>query len=685
MMKDLFLKIQNSHDVIFKALLLAICAAVIIYALPKEGKFKYDFKQGKPWLHENLYAPFDFAVLKSTQDLEQEKIEIQKNSPLYFNHSDSISTIAIRALKKSLEQNLTTSKKNNLEVINSSLKKLTIIYAQGIVQTIELETEIKPEELIVIQRNGHFEEIEFGELMSISEAVLELKKDSSKLTGESALNLQDLLINSIQQNVFYAADKTEAVKQSKLESIINTHGKVEQSELIVAKGELINEDLYWKLSSLKQEFEHSKGDDASIYFVMAGKTIFVCLIFFVLVLFLGIFREHILNVNNRVVFILITFTSVVLMGIAPMHIEGLNIYLLPFCILPIVIKAFYDEIMAAFIYILAMILIGFSVPNGFEFVYIEVMAGLIAVFSLVNLKKRSQLLGTAGIIFITYCIAHLSVIIMQEGTWHNIELSNLYAFGGAAILTLLSYPLIYVFEKLFGFLSDVTLMELSDTNSTLLRNLATKTPGTFQHSMQVANLAETAIQKIGGNPLLVRTGALYHDIGKLEAPQFFIENQVSGFNPHDDLEPKESSRIIINHVIKGIEMAKKHKLPEVLIDFIRTHHGTSQVKYFLFKEKEEHAGEEVDASNFTYPGPIPFSKETAVLMMADACEAASRSLKAYTTESVNKLVDGIIDGQAKEGQFANADITFKDITTIKSIFKKMLLNIYHVRVEYPKG
>ena len=684
-MKDLFLKIKNSHDVIFKALLMAVCAAIIIYALPKEGKYKYEFQQGKPWMHENLYAPFDFAVLKSNEDLLEEKTEIEENSSLYFNQSDSVSEIVISTLQKYLEDNIGSIKNSNLEQRNSSLRKLRSVYSKGIVRTIELQNEINPYQLIVIQRNGHFEEIEFGELLSIKEAILELERDSVSNSRQSTINIQDELINSIQHNVFYDAIKTNAVKQSKLKNIINTHGNIERSQLIVAKGELINEEIYWKLTSLKQEFEHSKGDDSSVYFVMVGKTIFVCLIFFVLVLFLGIFRQNILNVNNRVVFILITFTSVVLMGIAPQYIEGLNIYLLPFCILPIVIKAFYDEIMAAFIYILAMILIGFSVPNAFEFVYIEILAGLIAVFSLVNLKKRSQLLGTAGIIFITYCIAHLSIIIMQEGTWHNIELSNLYAFGGAATLTLLSYPLIYVFEKIFGFLSDVTLMELSDTNSPLLRNLATKTPGTFQHSMQVANLAETAIQKIGGNPLLVRTGALYHDIGKLEAPQFFIENQVSGYNPHDDLEPRESSRIIINHVIKGIEMAKKHNLPEVLIDFIRTHHGTSQVKYFLYKEKEENPNEEVDTLSFSYPGPIPFSKETAVLMMADACEAASRSLKTYTTESVNKLIDGIIDGQAKEGQFANADITFKDITTIKSIFKKMLLNIYHVRVEYPKG
>ena len=684
-MKNLFLKIQNSLDVIFKALLLAVCAAVIIYALPKEGKFKYDFQQGKPWLHENLYAPFDFAVLKSNENLLNEKAEIENNSSLYFNQFDSISRLAINNLRKSLEDSIGSAIILSLEKRNYSLKKVKAIYAAGIVKTIELKNDVHPNQLIVIQRNGHFEEIEFGDLLSIKEAILELQLDSDIINSQSPSNIQNELINAIQHNVFYDANKTGAVKQSKLQNIINTHGKVERSELIVAKGELINEEIYWKLTSLKQEFEHSKGDDSSVYFVTVGKIIFVSLIFFVLVLFLGVFRQNILNVNNRVVFILITFTSVVLMGIAPLYIEDLNIYLLPFCILPIVIKAFYDEIMAAFIYILAMILIGFSVPNAFEFVYIEILAGLIAVFSLVNLKKRSQLLGTAGIIFVTYCIAHLSIMIMQEGTWHNIELNNLYAFGGAATLTLLSYPLIYVFEKIFGFLSDVTLMELSDTNSTLLRNLATKTPGTFQHSMQVANLAEIAIQKIGGNPLLVRTGALYHDIGKLEAPQFFIENQVSGFNPHDDLEPRESARIIINHVIKGVELAKKHNLPEVLIDFIRTHHGTSQVKYFLFKEKEENPNQEIDASNFSYPGPIPFSKETAVLMMADACEAASRSLKTYTAESVNKLIDGIIDGQAKEGQFANADITFKDITTIKSIFKKMLLNIYHVRVEYPKG
>jgi putative nucleotidyltransferase with HDIG domain len=332
-----------------------------------------------------------------------------------------------------------------------------------------------------------------------------------------------------------------------------------------------------------------------------------------------------------------------------------------------------------------MILIGFVAPNGFEFVYLQSIAGLMAIFTLVSLRKRSQLLNTVIVIFITYSVSDLALLLVQEGNFQSLEYANFYWFGASAVLTLLVYPLIYLFEKIFGFLSDVTLMEIADTNSPLLRELASKAPGTFQHSMQVANLAERAVLKVGGNPLLVRTGALYHDIGKMEAPHFFIENQAGGINPHDELKALESARIIINHVIKGIELAKKNNLPEILIDFIRTHHGTSTVKYFLYKHKEEFGEENTDLVQFSYPGPKPFSKETAILMMADACEAAARSLNEYSEETVSNLVNGIIDSQAKEGQFSNADITFKDISEIKQMFIGMLLNIYHVRIAYPKG
>ncbi|MEM9024884.1 MAG: HDIG domain-containing metalloprotein, partial [Bacteroidota bacterium] len=375
---------------------------------------------------------------------------------------------------------------------------------------------------------------------------------------------------------------------------------------------------------------------------------------------------------------------IVSMAAVSLHFEAVDMYALPFCILPIIIRTFFDNRLATFVAIIAIVLIGFLAPNGFEFVYLEVIAAVAAIFSLATLRKRSQMLGTAVIIFCTYSICYFAIAVIQEGDFSTIDWNKLAWFGISAVLTLLVYPLIFVFEKLFGFLSDVTLMELSDTNSSLLRELATHAPGTFQHTLQVANLAEAAALEVGGDPLLVRTGSLYHDIGKMADPAFFIENQASDNNPHDDLDFKESARIIISHVIKGIEMAKKHNLPELIIDFIRTHHGTTKTMYFLQSYRNAHPDETVDEAQFQYPGPAPYSKETAILMMADSVEAASRSLKKHDADTIGSLVDNIIQSQADQGQFEHADITFKDISNIKKIFKKMLMNIYHVRIEYPK-
>jgi putative nucleotidyltransferase with HDIG domain len=309
---------------------------------------------------------------------------------------------------------------------------------------------------------------------------------------------------------------------------------------------------------------------------------------------------------------------------------------------------------------------------------------MVAIFSIVNMRNRSQIFISAILIFITYSVSYIGIIIIQEGNNDVITWFDFAWFGVSALLTLFSYPLIFVFEKIFGFTSDVSLLELSDTNGKLLRELASRAPGTFQHSLQVANLAEEAIYKIGGNSLLVRTGALYHDIGKMEMPMYFIENQAGGINPHDDLSFDESAAIIISHVIKGIEIAKKNNLPEQIIDFIRTHHGTTMTAYFYRSFLKAFPEEAVDESKFHYPGPIPYSKETAVLMMADSVEAASRSLKKYDVETIDALVDKIINSQISQNQFANADITFKDINVLKKIFKKKLMNIYHVRVEYPR-
>jgi|TARA_B110000037_G_scaffold68122_1_gene82532 putative nucleotidyltransferase with HDIG domain len=687
-MNEFLNKLRDSQDLFFKGFVILFALGIIVFLMPKEGKFKYEFQKGKPWLHENLYAPYDFAIIKSDAELIKEEQAIRNNSSLYFVLDKTVEEKALYNLNTSLLAQLDTLKvrehKKYIEIVSLAIKLLNNVYSQGIIQPIE-NRELKNDDLITLISVNETIEGEKGSFMTVKLASEYLRNELQKLKQGSRGILQNLILDNLHHNVLYDETTSEKVLNDRLSKLSKTKGKVEKEQLIVGKGQVVNDELWLQLQSLKIEYEIKKGSEKNFYFITAGQVLIVGMVFLVMVLFLSLFRQKIINVNNRVMFIVVSFTLTVLMGMIPLYFEQVPIYALPFCILPILIKSFYDELLASYIYFLAIILIGFYAPNGFEFVFLQVITGLIALFSLVSLRKRSQLLTTVFIIFLSYSVSNLAILIVQEGNWQNIKIENFYWFGASAILTLLVYPLIYIYEKIFGFLSDVTLMEIADTNSPLLRELAAKAPGTFQHSMQVANLAERAILKVGGSPLLVRTGALYHDIGKMLAPHYFIENQVGGVNPHNDLEPNESAKIIINHVLKGIEIAKKNNLPEVIIDFIRSHHGTSTVKYFLYQYKTLHPEKETDTGDFTYPGPIPFSKETAVLMMADACEAASRSLNEYNEESLSSLVTNIIDGQAKEGQFANADITYKDISVIKRIFINMLQNIYHVRIAYPKS
>jgi putative nucleotidyltransferase with HDIG domain len=359
-----------------------------------------------------------------------------------------------------------------------------------------------------------------------------------------------------------------------------------------------------------------------------------------------------------------------------------NLYLIPFCIVPVIIRTFFDTRIALFTHLTLVLILGFIAPNGFEFVFLQIIAGMVAIFSIVSMRNRAQLFLSSGIILLAYWTAYIGISIIHLDSLKGIEWNNMGWFAANAMLTLFAYPMIFMFEKIFGFISDVSLIELSDTNSFLLRELALKAPGTFHHSIQVSSLAEAAIYKIGGNALLVRTGALYHDIGKIDNPLYFIENKNTEINPHDDLAFEDSAKIIISHVIKGIEKAKKHNIPEAIIDFIRTHHGTTTVQYFYNSFLKTYPETIADKTKFKYTGPIPFSKETAVLMMADSVEAASRSLKKPDAPSLNKLVDDIIDYQIQEKQFENSNITFKDISEIKKIFKKRLMSIYHVRIDY---
>lgn len=684
-MKKIITFLRNSHEHIFKVMLAVLTIVYIVYLFPKEAKFQYEFQQGKPWLHQDLIAPFDFAIYKTEDEINRERQEIMTNATPYFKVHSSIPEILIQTFRENFAAaNPTSQKKFLLETGENIIRD---IYGKGIIK-IDDVIDSKPDDFSIITlENNVAEERELSDVYTLQTAFQYTENLlNEKLHAENEkIFLRSMIENALIHNIFYDKETTDKIINEKLYNLSLTKGKVEKDVGIISKGEIVTGEKNQELLSLKMEYEKHAGGEKSALIAIAGQTIIVFIIIFLMMAFLYLFRKDIIHESNKVAFLLIMVALMVTMAIISLKIQEINIYALPFCILPILLRTFYDTRLATFTYTLTIILIGFLAPNGFEFVFIELVAGIAAIFSIVNLYNRSQLFTTSFFVFIAYCISYFGIIIIHQGHWEKPDLMNFTWFGTSAMLTLFAYPLMYVFERMFGFLSDVSLMELSNTNSPLLRKLAENAPGTFQHSLQVANIAEDLIQNIGGNPLFVRTGALYHDIGKLENPVFYSENQQAGINPHQQLKSEESAQIIIQHVIKGVEMAKKHKLPEPIIDFIRTHHGTTKTRYFYENYKNEHPGEEVEGRLFTYPGPIPFSKEGAVLMMADSVEAASRSLKRPTAESISRLVDEIINQQIADNQFNHSNITFRDISEIKKLLKRKLMNIYHMRIEYPKG
>ncbi len=670
-------------------MLIIIGIAAIVYIFPKQGKFQYEFQnlKGKPWYHEDLIAPFDFAIKKSTDELEIEKAEIIKSAKPYFKYDNSI--VDARKLLLTTEfaakwddKKNKKSKEKNLAV---AVKILDSIYSKGIIEPTDI-IENKPGDYSIYVLNYNVaEEHDLKDFYTITSAYeymhAQLLENESKVDAKFIL---PLLENSIAHSLFYDKETSDKVLKQAIDDISPSRDIILKDQSIVSKGEIIDAKKFQLLQSLKWEYEEQAGGTVSYFFILLGQILIVTLCLALLIAFLAFFRNDIFLDNTKIIFILILIILQVLMTRLSINTQSFSIYLLPFCILPIIIRAFYDTRIALFVHLITVLIISFMAPSRFEFAFIQLVTGMMAIFSIVNTHNRSQIFISATLIFLTYSLAFIGITIIQEGgidvmTWHDFAW-----FGISAMLTLFSYPLIFVFEKIFGFISDVSLLELSDTNGKLLRELASRAPGTFQHSLQVANLAEEAIYSIGGNALLVRTGALYHDIGKMEMPMYFIENQANGINPHEDLNYDESAAIIIGHVIKGIEIAKKNNLPEQIIDFIRTHHGTTITAYFYRSFQKAFPDEQIDIEKFRYPGPIPFSKETAVLMMADSVEAASRSLKKYDVDSIDSIVDLIINTQIEQNQFMNSDITFKDIYTLKKIFKKKLMNVYHLRVEYPR-
>lgn len=686
--------IRNKHDAFFKVFLFILSAIIVVWLFPKEGKFKYEFQKGLPWEHEDLFAPFDFAIQKSEGEIKEAKDAIIENFPPFYAYREDVATQALKKYDELFERKWNEAesvgdsdygytKKERKANYQAGKSLLTHVLQQGIIKLNE-SAEGKPRKgKIQVLRDNFAEELLINEVYTITTAY---KFIEGQLQKEDELDKELLLgvmEDCLMYNLTFDQETTRKLLNEELDKVSLTRGMIANGSIVIRKGDPIDEDRYQTLVSLKDEYEKRIDETFNVTFLWLGQFLIVSIIMVALWLFLSLFRSDVLSDNRKILFIQLLIILMLIATNGVKLVDQLNIYLIPFCILPLMLRTLFDARLAVFVHILAILTVSFIAPNPFEFAVVEILGGVITLFVVVGLRKRSQMFLAATLIFLIYSVSYLGIDLIKEGSLANLKLVNFGWFGGSAALTLLAFPLVYLFEKIFGFVSDVTLLELSDTNNKLLRALNMKAPGTFQHSLQVANLAEEAIREIGGSALLVRTGALYHDIGKMVNPMYFTENQMAGVNPHDELSNKESAAIIIRHVLDGVELAKKHNLPDIIIDFIRTHHGTTRTEYFYRMEVKEH-GEDIDDAPFTYPGPIPYSKETAVLMMADGVEAASKSLKVYDAESISKLVDGIINTLMDRNQFANANITFKDINIIRKLFKKKLMSIYHVRIEYPK-
>lgn len=671
--------VYKHQSLVYKYFLYVVSVALIVFFFPKGGKFKYDFQKGKPWQYENLYAPIDFSIQKTQEEIQEEQSSIRKNKTDYYTYNASLVSDVKAEVLGELSNifqtgNFSSSERQSLK--NISQETVDEIYSHGIFQN------LPQSKATVVVRNNEAQPISPSDYLGLEQAKRKITDLLSGVNIDGTNRLQSIVKNSLKSNLFYDEVLTESALEDELSKISYTRGEVDQGKLIIARGEIVENEDFKILNSLKDEYESELWMGSNYYFIMLGYTILVALVLIMLFLFLKRYRMEIFQNNNKVTFI---FFNILLMVLATTlmvkHYEN-YIYMVPLCILPLILKNFFDARLGLFVHVLTVLILGFVVPNSFEYIFLQIIAGIVTILTASELYKRANLFISVGQITLIYIVGYFAFHAIHEGNLENIEWILFGVFVLNGLLTLFAQPLIYMFEKLFGLVSDVSLLELSDTNSKLLKELSDKAPGTFHHSLQVANLAEAAANEIGANAMLVRVGALYHDIGKMERPTYFTENQITNVNPHDDLPPKESAKIIIDHVINGIEIARKNNLPDRVIDFIRTHHGTTVVYYFYKKQQE--LDSEVDMEDFQYPGPIPFSKETAILMMSDAVEAASKSLKNPTFTIIDEFVEKIVKGQMQANQYLNANITLKEIETVKKVLKLKLTNIYHLRVEYPE-
>jgi putative nucleotidyltransferase with HDIG domain len=668
-----------------KFFMVIVSVSVIVYALPKQAKFGYEYEKGRIWNQKDLISPYNFAILKTNAEIEaDQKAALTAVTPIY-QRNDEMAVDLLEGFKNDLEvkwRSAGINDKLKIKYLQTGYDLLKNIYAKGVLKLNEKYQRNGANYPVTVLSDNIAIEKNTSELFTRENAIAYCDEEITKMSGLDKAFLLNLIQDRLQTNLTYDAKLTARLEKEVTETLSITRGMVQKGETIVTKGSVINDEVYQKLASYKKAFEDNARINGNHTLVLLGQFLLVGIAITLLMIFLYLFRRDIYDDNRLVSLILLVITAMLATLSLALKLQLPNLYYIPYCIVPIIIRILFDTRLALNIHLLVVLIAGFFVPNSFEFAFYEITAGMVSIYSIKNLIRREQFLISALIITFTYFVAFMGISLIREGSFTSIDWMDFVPFAVSVMLTLLAYPLIYAFEKVFAITSDITLIELTNTNAPLLREMAFSAPGTFQHSLQVANLAENAIYAIGGNALLVRAGALYHDIGKMQNPLFFIENQNSGFNPHDKLPYEESAQIIIRHVSKGIEMARKANLPEIVIDFIRTHHGNTRVDYFYQSFLKNFPEKFINENIFRYPGPIPFSKEAGVLMLADSIEAASRSLKEPDEESISVLVDRIVKYKLDQNQLKDSNITLKDIETIKVIFKRMLMSIYHVRIDY---
>jgi putative nucleotidyltransferase with HDIG domain len=674
--------ILTNQNLIYKAILLVACTFLVVYLFPKGAKFKYEFQKGKPWQYASLYAPFDFSILKSSTELEAEKQSILDAQFPYYR-ADSEVYEAVKNSYASQFSNffsLPASSEEYQKLYDFGLLLLEQTYLKGVLPP---GFDQKGGERVFLIKGNIESTVDRDQFVKIETLQESIDQHLNKTTfAHYSTPYYKLFFEIVLPNI--SLDEkftTNAINQS-LGDISPYRGLIQENTIIIKQGEVVEGEKLQMLISLRDEYESQLWNELNYYWIIFGYTILVVLTFMSLILFINNYRPSIFEDNREITFIFLNMVGMIALTTIVVNFDVRFLYAVPICILPLILKTFFDPRVGLFTHVITILNLGFVVPNSFEFVFLQLMVGIVTILSSTQLQNRANLFITVGRIVLVYLVGYIAFTITHEGGVDKIDFLVIGLFLLNGLLTLFAQPLIYLYERLFKLVSDVSLLELSDTNAQLLKELSDRAPGTFHHSLQVANLAETAANEIGANTLLVRVGALYHDIGKMNAPTYFSENQTGSVSPHEEMPPDQSAKIIINHVAEGIAMAKKFKLPDRIIDFIRTHHGNSWV-YFFYKKAQE-LGEDVDEKDFRYPGPRPFSKETAILMMADAVEAASKSLREPTVDKIQQFVDTIINKQIDEKQFNDCNITLSEIETVKKVLSKKLINIYHLRVEYPE-